>query len=136
MSEENKSLVRRTYDAINRKDFDALAAVIADDVIEHDEFPGLEPSKAGVLQFFRNLQAAFSGVTMTVEDLIAEGDKVFARVTLSGTHQGEFLGIPATGRSISVPMADFFRIRDGQMVEHWGVADSGVMMQQLGVGEG
>lgn len=136
MSEANKSLVRRTYDAINRKDFDALAAVIADDVIEHDEFPGLEQTKSGVIQFFRTFHAAFSGLTMTVEDAIAEGDKVFTRVTLTGTHVGEFLGIPATGRSISVPLADFFRIRDGQMVEHWGVADSGVMMQQLGVVEG
>jgi steroid delta-isomerase-like uncharacterized protein len=134
MSEENKSIIRRTYDAISRQDLDALAAVLADDVIEHDEFPGLEQSKSGVLQFFRNLHAAFSGLTMTVEDLIAEGDKVFVRATLSGTHRGEFLGVPATRRSISVPLADFFRIRDGRVVEHWGVADSGVMMQQLGVG--
>jgi steroid delta-isomerase-like uncharacterized protein len=134
MSEENKSLIRRTYDAISRQDFDALAAVLADNIIEHDEFPGLEQSKSGVLQFFRNLHAAFSGLTMTVEDLIAEGDKVFVRATLSGTHQGEFLGVPATGRLISVPLADFFRVRGGRVVEHWGVADSGVMMQQLGVG--
>lgn len=136
MSDGNKSLVRRIYDSVNRNDIDALGAAIADDVIEHDEFPGFEQTKSGVLHFFRDLHASFSGFTMTVEDMIAEGDKVFVRATMTGTHQGEFFGIPATGRSISVPLADFFRIRDGQVAEHWGVTDSGVMMQQLGVGEG
>ena len=65
--------------------------------------------------------------------MVAEGDKVFIRATMGGTHQGEFMGIPATGKRNEVPFGDFVRFEGGKVVEHWGVTDTGKMMEQLGV---
>jgi predicted ester cyclase len=70
---------------------------------------------------------------MTVEDIVAEGDKVVTRGTFSGTHKGEFMGINPTGKRISVGVIEILRIADGKMVEHWNLVDSLGMMQQLGV---
>jgi predicted ester cyclase len=75
---------------------------------------------------------SFSGLTFTVHDMIAEGDKVAAMVTMSGTNVGEFMGMPATNKKIEVPVADYFRLRNGKVAEHWGVTDTGRMQEQLG----
>jgi predicted ester cyclase len=64
--------------------------------------------------------------------MIAEGDKVAAMVTMSGTNVGEFMGMPATNKNIEVPIADYFRLRNGKVAEHWGVTDTGKMQEQLG----
>lgn len=133
MSDPNKNVIRRLYEEINQGHVEILEELVADDLIEHEEFPGLESDKAGVIQFFRQLRAAFPDLRMTADDFVAEGDKVVIRGTMTGTHEGEFMGIEATGNRISVPFADFFRLEDGQIAEHWGATDTGVMMQQLGV---
>ena len=70
---------------------------------------------------------------MVHEDIMAEGEKVFIRARMTGTYRGEFMGIPATGQQINVPFADIIRVENGKAVEHWGVTDTGVMLQQLGV---
>lgn len=135
MSEGNKTVVRKLYDVIREGDLEALAAMLADDMVEHEELPGLEPNKDGVIQFFRGMREAFPDLAMDVDDLIAEGDRVFVRATMKGTHRGAFMGIPATGSNVEVPLADFFRIRDGKVAEHWGITDTEAMMRQLGVVE-
>ena len=132
MSEENKAVVRSAYAAINAGDLDALAALIAEDLVEHDVVPGMPPTKAGVIQFFTDMRQSFSGLTLTVFDTIADGDKVFTRLTMSGTNVGEFMGKPATGKHIEVPVADYFRLANGKVAEHWGVTDTGIMGEQLG----
>ncbi len=132
MSEANKAVVRSAYEAINAGDFAALAAVLAEDVVEHDVVPGMPPTKAGVIQFFTGMRKSFSGLTMTVHNMIAEGDKVATIGTMSGTNVGEFMGMPATGKKIQVPIADYFRLEHGKVAEHWGVTDSGIMKEQLG----
>ena len=132
MSEENKAVVHSAYAAINAGDLDALAAVIAEDLVEHDVVPGMPPTKAGVIQFFTSMRKSFSGLTLTVHDMISEGDKVFARATMTGTNVGEFMGMPATNKQINVPIADYFRFESGKVVEHWGVTDTGIMKDQLG----
>jgi steroid delta-isomerase-like uncharacterized protein len=131
MSEANKALARRFYAEMSAGNIGIIDELVADDMIEHDEFGGLEPNKEGVRQFFTATLAAFPDLEMVADDMIAEGDKVFIRATMNGTHQGEFLGIPGTGRKISVPMGDYVRIADGKVVEHWGVTDTGAMMEQL-----
>ena len=68
---------------------------------------------------------------MTIEDILAEGDRVVVRAKMSGTHEGDFMGIPATGKRIDVPFADFVRFEGGKIVEHWSVTDTGAMMEQL-----
>ena len=75
---------------------------------------------------------AFDGFHLQVEDMIVEGDKGAARVTMRGTHVGEFMGVSATGKKIEVTVMDIFRFADGKVVEHWGVTDAMAMMQQLG----
>ena len=133
MSEANKEIVRKAYGAMGTGDLDRLADLIDDDLVEHEDFPGLEPNKEGVLQFFKMMRAAFPDLTMTAHDVISEGDRVSIRATMSGTHRGEFMGIPATGRRMDVPLADFMRVSNGRIVEHWGVTDTETMMRQLGV---
>jgi len=119
---------------VSSGDFESLGAIMADDVVEHEELPGLEPNKEGIIQFFRGMREAFPDMEMRPDAIIAEGDTVAARVTLKGTHRGDFMGIPGTGKEVVVAVADFFRVENGQIAEHWGVADMASMMEQLGGG--
>jgi len=131
---DHAATTRRIYDLINAGDIDGFSNLLADDFVEHDETPGLEPTKAGVTDFFRMQRAAFPDLLMDVQDVIASGDKVVTRARYQGTHQGDFMGIPATGRSIDLQLIDIMRFGDdGLVCEHWGVMDSLAMMQQLGL---
>ena len=110
--------------------------MFADDIVEHEELPGLEPNKEGIIQFFRSMREAFPDMEMVADTMITEGDMVAARVTLRGTHRSDFMGIPATGNEVAVSIADFFRVENGRIAEHWGVADMASMMEQLGAADG
>lgn len=133
MPDEDKAVVRRLYEAMAQGDYTALDELIAGDMIEHEEIPGIEPGKEGAIRFFKVLKGAFPDLIMVPEDMIAEGQMVAVRATMKGTHQGDFMGIPATGNRIEVPVADFLRLEDGKLVEHWGFTDTETMMRQLGV---
>ena len=131
---DHAATMQRVYDLLNAGDVDGFGDVLADDFIEHEDLPGLTPTKDGVLAFFRMYLAGFPDLQLNVEDLLASGDKVVARVRATGTHQGEFMGMPATGRAVDVQMIDIIRFGDdGYAIEHWGVFDTMTMMQQLGV---
>lgn len=131
---DHAATARRLYDLINARDIEGFARNMADDFVEHEETPGLAPTKDGVKAFFRMQLAAFPNLRMDVEDVVANGDKVVARVRFTGTNQGEFMGMPATGESVDVQLIDMFRFGDEGLVrEHWGVLDALAMMQQLGV---
>ena len=133
---ENKAIARRGYEAINQNNLDALDEVVAPDLTDHDPAPGQAPGLEGVKQWFSSMHTAFPDFRMNVEDMIAEGDKVVARVRLSGTHQGEFMGIDATGNRVTITGIDILRINaDGKIMERWGNFDDLGMMQQLGVME-
>jgi steroid delta-isomerase-like uncharacterized protein len=126
--------IRRLYDLINAGDIDGFGGQLADDFVEREEIPGIPPTKDGVIQYFRLLLAAFPDMRMDVEDIIASGDKAVARVLVTGTNKGEFMGMPATGKSVAMKLIDITRFGDdGLAREHWGVADQLAMMQQLGV---
>jgi predicted ester cyclase len=87
-----------------------------------------------VLDLFRAMRTSFPDFRMNVEDLIADGDKTVARVRVTGTHQGEFMGVPPTGTSVDMELIDIMRFDGAGLVcEHWGVADMLSLMQQLGV---
>jgi len=133
MTEANKAAVLRFYGEMSKGNVGIIDEMVADDFVEHDEFPGLTPNKDGVRQFFQAMRVAFPDLEMIAEDMVAEGDKVFVRARMRGTQRGEFIGIPATGRQIDVPMGDFLRFKDGKVAEHWGATDTGMMLQQLGV---
>jgi steroid delta-isomerase-like uncharacterized protein len=130
---DHASTMRRLYELISAGDIDGFGDLVAEDFVEHEETPGLERSKEGVKQLFRMYRAAFPDLRMEAQDVLVSGDKVVARVRGTGTHQGEFMGMPATGKSIDVQMIDIIRFGDdGLAHEHWGVFDALAMMQQLG----
>jgi steroid delta-isomerase-like uncharacterized protein len=121
------------YERINEHDLDGFAAFIAGDFVEHEVAPGLAPTKEGVRQFFTMYIAGFPDLRFEVEDLVASGDKVVGRFRATGTHDGDFMGMPATGKRVSVEGIDIIRFGDdGLAHEHWGVFDALGMMQQLG----
>jgi steroid delta-isomerase-like uncharacterized protein len=130
---DHAAAMKRLYDLISAGDIDGFGELLADDFVEHEEMPGLERSKEGVKQLFHMYRAAFPDLRMTPQDVLVSGDRAVARVRATGTHQGEFLGMPATGRSVDVQLIDITRFGDdGLAREHWGVFDALAMMQQLG----
>jgi len=130
---DHAATIRRFYDLISAGDIDGFGELLADDMVEHEETPGLAPTKEGVLTFFRATREAFPDLRMDPQDVFASGDKVTARVRLTGTHEGLFMGMPATGRQIDIQLIDIMEMgSDGLCHAHWGVMDSLTMMQQLG----
>lgn len=127
---DNKSIARGFYAALSAGRFDAIDEVVAESFVEHERFPD-SPGGREVRHLFQTMHAAFADFAMNVEDMVAEGDKVFARVTMQGIQRAEFLGIPSKGKPMLVPVADVMRFEGGRIVEHWGVMDSGQMTQQL-----
>ena len=135
--EQNKQSLQRFYDEVfNAGNLDVADELIAVDAVDHEEaLPGTSGTTPQVIkQVVALFRSAFPDLRIMVHDLIGEGDKVVARITLSGTHQGEFLGMLPTGKPVDVQIIDILRYdNDGMMVEHWGVTDNLGMMQQLGV---
>jgi steroid delta-isomerase-like uncharacterized protein len=131
MSDANKEIARGLYRRLNEGDFSVIDEVISDDFVEHEAVPGIEPTKAGVRQLFEMFHAAFEGASFEVDSMIGEGDKVVAMCRMTGVHKAEFMGIARSGQTINVGTAEQFRFEDGKVVEHWGVMDSGALMQQL-----
>jgi steroid delta-isomerase-like uncharacterized protein len=130
---DHEATMRRFYERLSARDVDGFGDLMADDFVEHEETPGIEPTKEGVKGLFQMYFAAFPDMRWEVEDILASGDKVVARVRCKGTHEGEFMGMPATGKSFDVPEIDIVRFGDdGLAHEHWGVFDAMTMMQQLG----
>ena len=135
MSEENKALVRRAYDEVfGQGRIELIDTLVAEDMVEHEEMEGMPPGREGMKVFVGMMRSAFPDLRVETGAMIAEGDVVASRITMTGTHRGEFMGIAATGNTISVQAMDFLRFADGKAVEYWGVTDQAAMMQQLGVG--
>ncbi len=125
--------MRRLYELISAGDIDGFGEHLAEGFVDHDETPGFEPDKEGVKQALRMYRTAFPDLRMEAEDVLVSGDKVVARVRVTGTHQGEFAGMPATGRSADVRLIDVIRFgEDGLARERWGLFDALGLMQQLG----
>lgn len=130
---ENKERFRRFLEeVINQKNIDALDAHLAEDFVEHEEMQPMPPTREGVRQMFASMLVSFPDLEVTIDDMASEGDKVWARSTWQGTHKGEFLGVAATGRSVSFSVIDIIRFSDGKAVEHWGVGDTFTLMTQIG----
>jgi len=107
--------------------------LIAEDYVEHSPLPGQEPGLGGLKHALKRFWVAFPDFHLSIEDLIAEGDRVVTKKTMTGTHTGEFNGITPTGRRVELQYVDILRLRDGQITEHWLSMDQLSFMQQLGV---
>ena len=135
-TEENKAIVVQLYEEIfNKGDLDLADKLVAPNAVNHDPQmpPGAPGGPQGLKFVVTMLRSAFPDDHHTIEDLVAEGDKVVVRLTHSGTHQGTFLGLPPTGKHVSNTSIHIFRFADGQLVEHWANRDDLGLMQQLGV---
>jgi steroid delta-isomerase-like uncharacterized protein len=133
-AEENKALVRRIYEELWQEgNLEAIDKYYAADVVSHGAPPGLPPGREGFKVYASMLTSAFSDSDVTIEDQIAEGDRVVTRWSSKGIHTGEFLGVPATGKQVTVRGIGIERIADGQVAEDWGEFDAMGLMQQLGV---
>jgi steroid delta-isomerase-like uncharacterized protein len=132
--EENKQLVRRFYEEIDKGNLDAMDELIAENYENHDPppFPDLKPGLEGLKQAFRMFWEGTPG-THTIEDQIAEGDKVVTRLRARGRFDKELAGIPPTGKELDVTATAIHRIEDGKIVEHWSNVDSAALMAQLGL---
>ena len=130
--EENKKIVRRYQEIYNSNDLDELGEVVSEDLITPRIMPGIPTGIEGAKAAHRIMLAGFPDYQTVIEDLFAEGDRVAARITMSGTNTGSFMGIPATGKRVSFTGIYIARISDGKIVEHWGEEDSVSLLQQLG----
>ncbi|HEY1970414.1 MAG TPA: ester cyclase [Pseudonocardia sp.] len=133
ISEAAKAVVRRNTEEVQGGgDFDLFEHIFADDFLDHTPQPGRTPDKDGARVLYRLLRAAFPDFHAEIHWQAADGDLVTTYKTYHGTHEGDFLGVPPTGRKIHFETVDAMRVRDGQIVEHWGVANLFSLMQQLG----
>ena len=128
----NKKIVRRYQEIYNSNDLEALGEVVSDDLLTPKIMPGIPTGMEGAKAAHRIMLVGFPDYQTIIDDLVAEGDKVAARITMSGTNTGNFMGIPPTGKHVSFTGIYIARIANGKIVEHWGEEDSISLLQQLG----
>ena len=132
-AEENKAQFRRTYEELlNGGDLSVADELVAPDFVNHEAPPGMDRGPDSMRGLATMLRTAFPDLHFTIEELVAEGDTVAGRLTMSGTHEGPLMGMPPTGRTVRQNHMHFVRFREGKAVEHWGVRDDMTMMRQLG----
>ena len=134
MIEDNKQFMRQfVEEAINKKNLDAIDELVAEDFVEHVPFPGQGPGREGLRQVLAAFLSAFPDIRWTLEEQIAEGEKVVSRFTMTGTHRGDFLGIPPTGKSVNIWGVVIDVVRNGKFAESRIIMDTLGLMQQLGM---
>jgi len=127
--EENKAIVRKFIEAYNKRNLDLIDDFVAQDYVDHTN----QVDREGLKQLFNMGLKAFPDWHETIEDIIAEGDKVWVRLSYTGTHRGEFLGLAATGKKITSRAVDIYRIVNGKLAEYWNVTDNLNIQKQIGV---
>lgn len=132
--QDRKAIVRRYYDEVlNQRKVKVLDELAVEDYVEHDPFPGQGNGRGDLVARVGLILGAFDPYRFTVEDVIGEADKVAVRWTATGTHSGDFMGIPPTRRQFTIAGIDIHTVRGGRMAEHWDVVDQLALMQQLGI---
>ena len=129
-----KEMAERWYsEVMSEGKTELIDELCAPDFVDHDPLPGTTADLAGLKDFVSQIRAAFPDMQVTVDDVIAEGDRLAVRSTMRATHEGDFMGIPGSGKKVEVSNYDFVRFEDDQAAEHWGVIDSAALMEQLGM---
>lgn len=131
----NTQLLRRLIEeGFNQHRLAVVDEIVAPNAQEHQFFgPNHPAGPEGVKAVINDLHRLFANFRLTIQDLVADGDTVWVRMIGQGTHHGEFLGRPPTGKEINVTVIDICRFEEGKMVEHWGVPDRFHLMVQLGL---
>ncbi|TWV99342.1 ester cyclase [Chitinophaga pinensis] len=132
-TEQNKAVVRRfNKEIIEENNMESFKEIMDPAFINHTAMAGMDKGAAGILHTFNNiLRPAFPDLKVTIYEQVAEGDKVTTFKIISGTHQGVFLGIPATHQSVSIRVMDMVTVRDGKYYEHWGVNTMAALVAEL-----
>ena len=130
---ENKTIIQQAIEKWNQSDLAGYLELYDPNVVLHGYPPGLPPGVAGAEAFYNIIWTAFPGSQLALDEVIAEGDKLACRYTMQATHSGDFMGIPATGKTITLPGITILRFAGGKCVERWNQADMMGLMQQLGV---
>ena len=128
---ENKELVLRYYQAFNNGEDFRFGEFFAADFFDHNGYPDQVLGSRGVIEGYRVWRAAFPDSKANIEDIIAEKDKVVVRVMGTGTHEGEFFGIPATGKTIAVQSVSIYRVANGAIKERWGLTEAEKLTRML-----
>lgn len=133
-----KAIAQGMFDAIAAgNDIDAaIDTYMAEDFVEHEAVPGMGSTRDTPRQMFTMMHAAFPDFAVEVHEMLQDGDKVVARITMGGTHQGEFMGVPASGNRVGVDAIDILQFRGDKCIAHWGVMDMAGMMEQMGAASG
>jgi steroid delta-isomerase-like uncharacterized protein len=130
--EQNKQVVRQFFEVLNRQDIERMGQLVSTTNFTL-YFSGMSPMDwNGSMQFIAVINNAFPDASRNIEDIVAEGDKAAVRLNVTGTHKGEFQGIPPTGKKVSFSGMNFFTIIDGKIIEHWASVDMMGLMQQIG----
>ena len=133
LNKKNKLVFQRFYEEVlNQGNLDVIDEVVDPKVVSHHPIPGQKPGAAGFKEALAGFKKAFPDLKSVAQDIIAQADKVVGRFTVTGTHQGEFMGYPPTGQQFTYEEIVIVRLKDGKIVEHWAVADVLAMMEQLG----
>ena len=128
-----KALAQRWFtEVMNEGKLEVIDEICSQDFVDHDPLPGTSPDFAGLKDFVTQVRSAFPDLETTAEDILAEGDRLAVRSTIRGTHKGDFMGIPASGKKVEVSNYDFVRFENDQAAEHWGTIDSAALMEQIG----
>ena len=133
MSQENKDIVQRVVDLVNEGKLEQVKELYTTDFVNHDPSAPDVRDREALMQMFAVWGAGFPDAHTTVEDMVAEGDMVAKRWSYRGTHKGEFMGIPATGKEITMTAITIYRISGGKVAECWWNYDRLGAMQQLGL---
>jgi steroid delta-isomerase-like uncharacterized protein len=132
-TEENKAIVRRFFEeGPSKGNLRAANELLSPDFVLHVPLP-VSPGIEGINEVITTCRAAFEHLNVTIDDMIDEDNKVAARFTAHGIHKGSFMGLPPTGKPITMTGIEIFRIKDGKIIELWGEANLLGLMQQLGV---
>jgi steroid delta-isomerase-like uncharacterized protein len=130
---KNKTICNRFFEELhNRGNFDIVDEVVDPNVVSHDPFPGQAQGSTGLRDTMKIFRSAFPDLKVTLNDMIAEKDKVMTKFTVTGTHKGIFMDTPPTNNKISYEEIVILRLKEGKIIEHWAVADALSLMQQLG----
>ena len=133
VSEQNKATVRRfNKEFIEEGDMDSFKEIIDTSFVNHTAPPGVPKGPDGIVYFFNHLlKPAFPDLVVSINDQVAENDKVTTYKTFIATHQGEFFGIPASGKKVLMEVIDIIRLKNGRFTDHWSVVDWQAVMQQI-----
>lgn len=134
MSQQNNvTTTQRFGDAVNSGDLDVLRELMAPDVVDHDPAPDQGRGPQGFIQFFETFRTAFPDLSVSVDHMVTDEDNVAIAYTVTGTQQGDFLGVPPTGKRVEARGMQIARFEDGKIVERWGSSDELGILKQLGV---